>query len=283
MTIAHRVPIALVVTMLTASIAAGSTAASREARSFHVETAKAGTWLARVSYVQDDLGSRCSKVHLTLVDGRTRVIDAPVVLTQGNTVACPGGEYPRRSSVSFADLNGDGSPELILDLFTGGAHCCSFSQIFNLRTLPPKRLEHEWGDPGYVLTRVGSQRVLRTNDDRFSYVFTDYADSAFPLRLYAYDGRRLDDVTRRFPARIATDAKTLWRESVAARRRNGDVRGVLAAWAADETMLGRSSTARRTLLEFAARGVLDRGFDGAKGSRYVRTLWSFLAKLGYPA
>ena len=32
--------------------------------------------------------------------------------------------------LNVMDLNGDGEPEILLDLFTGGAHCCSYSRIY---------------------------------------------------------------------------------------------------------------------------------------------------------
>ena len=246
----------------------------------HVETAKSGSWLARFSYVEHRSGiPSYTNLHLTLRHGSALVLDAPVRSTQQSGLG-PGG-FSNKSSIAFTDLDADGSPELILDLYTGGAHCCFLSQIFNLSLSPPTKLEHDWGDSGYALMRINGRTLFRTNDDAFAYVFTDYADSAFPIKLLRYDGRKLTDVTRMYPSRIASDAKSLWQGSVRDRNQHGDVRGVLAAWAADESLLGRDSFARRNLLDLAKAGVLDQGVGGAKGDAYVRALWKFLARTGY--
>ena len=245
----------------------------------HTVTARSGNWLVQFRYTQHtNAGPSYSKLHLRLLHGGTVALDMPVTSAQGNIGLEPAGG---KSPVSFHDLNGDGSPELILDLYTGGAHCCYLSQIFNLADSPPRKLEHEWGDPGYVTTRIDGRTLLRSNDDRFAYAFTDYADSAFPIQLLGYTGQRLNDVTRSYPKLVAGDAKTLWRGYLRAAPKTGDVRGVLAGWAADEAMLGHAASARQKLLALARAGALNQGSGGAKGSSYVRALWKFLTKLGY--
>ena len=88
--------------------------------------------------------------------------------------------------------------------------------------------------------------VLITGDNAFAYTFTDFARSAFPLRVLkmASDESGLVNVTREWPHWIALDA-AFWQSlfNDVGHSPPYDDRGVLAAWAADECELGRCSVA----------------------------------------
>jgi hypothetical protein len=125
---------------------------------------------------------------------------------------------------------------------------------------------------------------LVSNDDRFAYAFTAYAASAFPLQLWRFEGGRFVDVTRSFPGQVELDAKGLWRLYETIHRERMDVRGVLAAWLADESMLGRAAEGWARLEEIRKRGVLGPRRDLAgwpQGKAYLRELRVFLRKFGY--
>ena len=104
-----------------------------------------------------------------------------------------------------------------------------------------------------------------------------------PIAIFDFRGGKLVDVTRSFPTLIAKDARADIRLYKRYRgRRDQDVRGILAAWAADEYLLGRKTTASRLLSRALHRGELSGpggGFPTAK--RYVRRLKKLLAKYGY--
>jgi hypothetical protein len=75
----------------------------------------------------------------------------------------------------------------------------------------------------------------------FSGAFTAYAASAFPPMVLQVEHGATVDVTRRFPALIRADAKARLR--YLRKARNGDdVRGILAAYVADQYLLGRGAT-----------------------------------------
>ena len=183
--------------------------------------------------------------------------------------------------MSFRDLNGDGTPELLLSLYTGGAHCCSVTQVFDFAGGTPHKSEIDTGDSGAQLVTIGSAVLFKSADPSFDYVFTDYADSGAPITLWRYSGARFINVTRSYPTLVRADAAFWWKLYQTRRKSGSDVRGFLSAWAADQAMLGRAAAAKTTLLSIAYSGALDRGFGGAKGSTYVRALWRFLAKEGY--
>ena len=46
----------------------------------------------------------------------------------------PGGEFADDGGVKVRDLDADGEPEVIADVFTGGAHCCVASEILRWTT-----------------------------------------------------------------------------------------------------------------------------------------------------
>ena len=184
------------------------------------------------------------------------------------------------------DLDGDGEPEVVLDLYTRGAHCCWESVVYRYAAGGYRPGLHRWGNVSYRLTDLdGDGRPeLRSADDRFAYVFTSFATSYFPLRVWHYRHGRFVDVTRRFPGAVRADAARLWTRYLHERAQHAEVRGVLAAWLADEYRLGRERVgwARRDAAlrrgDLGPRPDLD-GWPQARA--YLAALRRFLGREGY--
>jgi hypothetical protein len=190
------------------------------------------------------------------------------------------------------DLDADGEPEVVLDLYTGGAHCCLYSWIY--RYLPDEgryvRTRHDWGNVGYTLEDLGrdGRLELRSADDRLAYAFSCYACSWFPPRIWRYDAGRMVDVTRLFRGVVRGDARRAWRRYLALRDDDEyDVRAILAGYAADRALLGEFDAAWRQLLAAKRRGDLEEPGEGKaiwpEGSRYLKQLRRFLEDAGYLA
>jgi hypothetical protein len=204
------------------------------------------------------------------------------------TSASLGTWYSARPSARVRDLDADGEPEVLLDTYTGGAHCCSVAYLFHY--LPHSRRYgttfHTFGNVGYRAKNVdGRDKVeLLTKDDRSAYVFTAYAASLFPIQLWHVDGGRFVDVTRRFPALVESDAKGLLAEYERVRRERADVRGVLAAWLADQYLLGNEK-AGWAKIDAAYRpgelGPRDDLIGWPQGRSYFKALRAFLVRTGY--
>jgi hypothetical protein len=238
-------------------------------------TAGAGDVRAKVTFTKR--GHEFVRVQLTIKRGETTWRSGLL-----------GKAYFIRPKVTVRDLDADGEPEVWVDRYTGGAHCCLESRFF--RWLPVRRRYamtlHGWADIGYQLRnldRLGPPELVSA-DARFAYAFTSFAGSAFPLRVWRFDRRRLLDVTRRFPDRVERDADELWRAYLRYRRGPDDPRGVLAAWVADQYLLGRGEEGWATLETLQRRRAFGPRPDLAgwpQGRAYLRALHAFLVKTGY--
>jgi hypothetical protein len=196
--------------------------------------------------------------------------------------------YVQRPTLHLRDLDADGEPEVWVDTYTGGAHCCWVSWIFRFADRRGSYVgaAHTWGNVAYRLEnvdRTGPPEFV-TSDDRFAYVFTSFAASVFPRRIWRLEGGRLVDVTKSLPTLVERDRAKLWKAYLSLRRERLDVRGVLAAWMADEALLGREDAGWKTLEKIRRRGELGPRPDLAgwpQGRSYLKTLKAFLRKLGY--
>lgn len=192
-------------------------------------------------------------------------------------------------AVRVVDLDGDAEPEVLVDAFTGGVHCCTVTGIYDRRpaTSGYGHLVAHFGNVGYDLEDIdgdGSPE-LRSADDRFAYAFAAYAFTGFPLQVHDY--RRtprveLVDVTRSFPGQVREDAAMHLRALRRAGRRD-DVRGLLAAYVADQHLLGRARTGRAEIARQRRRSRLGTRRDAIwpGGSRYEPALLKALKSWGY--
>jgi hypothetical protein len=241
------------------------------------ETATSGTVTAKLSYERK--GTDYSKFHVTIERDGKKVLDRAVA-TGCKDKLCgvvPANRTAGTDSIAVRDVNGDREPDVIVDLFTGGAHCCEVSTVYSFvegsGTYSVKR--HDWADAGYRLRDLGKdgQFEFLSADARFAYRYASYAESFLPVRIFRLRQGKLIDVTTSFRGVLRADARSALR--LYRKQRGGDVnvRGVLAAYAADRYRLGERSGARRTLSRALKRGDVDRA--------YIARVDRFLRKIGY--
>ena len=171
---------------------------------------------------------------------------------------------------------------VVLDLYTGGAHCCEQTFIALVGTRI-RWIPHDWKDPGYHGERIGGRYYFVSGDDRFDYAFTSYAFSWAPAQVWSIRSGRLTDITRSVPSVVGADAKNAWRQYLGRwGRRDRQTRGVgaLAGWCADEYLLGRGATCQRVIGRALSRGYLDPTF-GLRGRAFVRALDRDLERWDY--
>jgi hypothetical protein len=220
-----------------------------------------------------------SDLRLTIRHAGRALVSGPVHAVLCGTLCWPG---PGNVVLEVTKLARNGSPDVVLNLYSGGAHCCSITQVYRYDRSSGTyvRAQRDFGDPGARLETLAGRPVFLSADDRFAYEFAAFAFSGMPVQLWSFSGGRFVDVTARYPKLIERDAARqlgAWR----ANRSQGVGLGFIAAWAADEDLLGHESLVRSTLAHALARGEL-RSIAGWKGgAAFVAQLQRFLAGAGY--
>lgn len=100
------------------------------------------------------------------------------------------------------DVKGDGTPDAIVEGYSGGAHCCWVYWFVSLGTKPEtyQRLENERDIE--IDQRHMGHTFLRTQDGAFDYFDgLCHACSPFPDVVLELRGRRLSDISSRFVAK----------------------------------------------------------------------------------
>jgi hypothetical protein len=248
----------------------------------HIERARTGAVQAVFTYSYNPAKFRFTKQHVTI--RRSGTVAFAALLRRppdGGLNAQPANFFSHRRSVSISDLDGDGEPEVLLDLYWGGAHCCWYTQIY--RYVPVveryRAAVHVWGDFSYVLADLdhNGKQELVTRDNRFSYAFGSFADSRWPVHILTYEHGLTKVETTAYPSEIRRDATALWHEAMG-RRAGRSNQGIIAAWAADQCMLSRWPTAFRTIDRLSRRGRIHGELPRVRFESRLRT---FLRRTGY--
>jgi hypothetical protein len=270
---------------LTLGVIALAATTAMAATTTETVTAVSGDTSARFSYLKStsSRGEPYSKLRLSITRRGMNLFNAPVRAIFCGRLCWPDAGIPGNPVLRIADIERNGSPDVILDLYSGGAHCCSIAQVY--RYDPGRQtysvVEHDFGDPGSLLKRLRGAYAFVSADDRFAYAFTSFAFSGLPVQIWSFATGRFVDVTAHFPAQITADAARQYRAYLA-NRSHGLGLGFVAAWAADEDLLGRSAVVARTLAAANRAGEL-RSSDGfaRQGSAFISQLQRFLTKNGY--
>ena len=227
-------------------------------------------------------------LQLSIAQGNTVFYDEPVVSKVCGMYCAPGSPSGPGTSVHVLDLENDGQPDVVLDLYSGGAHCCWIEQIFSFDpgTMTYAMTQRDFGDPGEEIVdlRQNGRYEFLTADDSFAYEFTDFAASGLPIQVLTFSDRRFFNVTRQYPRLVARDAAG-WMKAFnsMSKQHYSDSVGVVAAWAADEELLGHSRRVNTFLARQLKAGHLNSALSPEEpgGARFVAKLRKFLRRHGY--
>ena len=273
---------------LAAALALALAAAPASAKTVK-ETDTAGAVTATFTYTKKAIknapsGGRYRNLHLKVARGGAVVYDKKVKVPDCAEPYCiPAGFKDK--SVRTLDLNGDGETEVLLDVYTGGAHCCVWSLVLSWNGSAYRSRTQDWLDVGYQLAdtdKDGKQEFVSA-DARFAYEFASFAGSGFPVSILNFDpAQGFVDVTGKFPDAIRHDRDRWWKLYLK-QRKHGETLGVLAAWAADEARLGTFPAALKKIKTLQKQGKLDGGISGLgpTAKRFPAALERFLKKLDY--
>jgi hypothetical protein len=191
--------------------------------------------------------------------------------------------------VGFRDLGGDGEPEVIVDVHTGGTSCCVvvFAYGYDAAANTYRRVSLDTG-AGFVARDYDRDGVVELvgDDFRFRGLFTCGACGARPIRIWQHALGGFEEVTRSFPARIRAHARRMRRLYARARRSRDAafVKGALTPYVADLCLLDRCGAGLRLVRASLRRGELVRRspFDVSPlGREYLRALKRYLRRTGY--
>lgn len=249
-------------------------------------TASAGAVQATFTWAAAQYGNK--DPHLVVTRAGAPAFDGSPVVA-GSACSEDGCVYAasgkRDTPLQVVDLDADGEPEVLVDAYTGGAHCCALTEIlrFDGTTYAPS--EASWGNIGYDLKDLDNdgRPEFVTADDAFSYAFSSYAGSFHPPLVLDYDAAAkglFSDVTRRFPALARKNAKDALHTLARARRQHFETLGAVSAYVADLYLLGRGREVRPYLARARKRGDL-RNATGRAPRGFDRQLLAFLHKQGY--
>ncbi len=227
-------------------------------------------------------------LHLSIAQGSAVFYDQPVISNVCGKYCAPGSPSAKESSVHALDLESNGQPDVVLDLYSGGAHCCWIEQVFSFDpgTMTYVMTQRNFGDPGEEIVDLGhtGRYEFLTADDWFAYEFTDFAASGLPIQILTFSGRHFVNVTRHYPKLIVRDAAR-WMKAFnsMAKQHYSDSVGVAAAWVADEELLGHAKLINRFLARQLKLGHLNSALSPEEpgGARFVARLRKFLRTHGY--
>jgi hypothetical protein len=249
-------------------------------------TAAAGAVQATLTWGKAEFG--VSNPRLAIVRGGATLFDASPVAGSGS---CNDGycsflaSGKRKSALQVVDLNGDGEPEVLVDAYSGGAHCCALTELAAFNGTGYAIQELYWGNTGYELQdldRDGKPELVGY-DDAFAGPFSSFAASFFPPRVVDYaPGVKgaLRDVTDHFVALIRKNQRQALHALKRARRQHYETLGIVAAYVADMYLIGDNDAVRPYLKRARKRGDL-RTISGRAPRSFERQLLAFLKKQGY--
>jgi hypothetical protein len=234
-------------------------------------------------------GSDFTNLKVTIDRDGRRLVDTPV----GACTDCTANDWPagqaQAKSIAVRDLDADGEPEVLVDLYTGGANCCFYAESWRFDETTgayvQKALRPGLNFP-YVLKDLNRDGApeFRSFDYRFAYKYGSNPDTPRPLRIFDWENGNLVDVTLAYPQLASREAASLYKTYLRSRKKDVNLRGVLAAYLADSYNAGNGRAAWRRVVAAYRRGDVDKkiqGDSGPFGSKYLKSLRSFLKKLGY--
>jgi hypothetical protein len=255
-----------------------------------VRRATLGDVVASLSLTRHD-GS-LGDLRLALTRAGSRVFDGPITTASGRPGSLVRTPPVRRFldvRLRLLDLDGDGTPEAVVDLAEPGAYCCSHSVIVGAGEDGAFRArELDWGSfgsaPRYV--RLARGYAIVTKDARLEERYTPHVLSFEPLRVWAWSSGAVRDITRAQPRLVRRDLDGLRavRRQLLARKDHTtlDLRGLLGAIAADRLLLGQRGLAMHELgADVAAGRVRYSSGSGPVGTAFPLALLSLLTRLGY--
>jgi hypothetical protein len=237
----------------------------------------------KIDYQPIRLGD--SPQNLDAPNLRYQIIENGQVQTQG-----------RRNTMVFGrvflkDLDKSGTPEVIVETFSGGAHCCTSAFIYTKRQGKFQVVEtgpKDGGGVGYQDLDGDGTIELISKDQSFYYAFSAYAFSFPPSQIFSLKDGKLVDTTRNYPRYLRAELQRMFAAIERLTREDGQINGVLAGYVAQKALLGEFDQGWQFMLARYDRksdwGLVTYDQQGKEVSRYrdfPTALRAHLRRYGY--
>ncbi|MGB3200722.1 MAG: hypothetical protein WBA99_07460 [Nodosilinea sp.] len=196
------------------------------------------------------------------------------------------------AGIELMDLDSNGMPEVVVQTFTGGAHCCLAYTTYSWQDEQFTPIYFGYLDGGggeFIDLNSDGLMEFVTLDNAFFYSFSSYAGSYPPSVILTYDNGEYRDTTTEF---------TNYLEDMAAGMRftiedpefanRGDNNGVLAGYVAQSIRLGQYRDAWQYMLahynrtdDWGLQIYNDNGDVVEEYADFPTALHAFLKDLGY--
>lgn len=136
------------------------------------------------------------------------------------------------------DLTGDDNAEVIVETYSGGAHCCTIHEVYTWTGKEFEEINFGYRDGnGGEFQDLDNDEVFEylTFDGAFLYAFSSYAGSFPPSQILRIGNNGLEDVTREYPERLRG---TAWQMYQSIQSRDYELNGILAGYVAQKMLLG---------------------------------------------
>ena len=192
--------------------------------------------------------------------------------------------------VSLQDLDTNGTPEVIVETYSGGAHCCTNFKIYTWSN--NQFIEQDTGfldGSGGEFTDLDEDGKIEfvTSDNSFLYKFSSYAASFPPSLVLSFRNGELQDTTRQHPNELRSRAWQMYQSFLEAKKGNYPVNGFLAGYVAQKALLGEYQQGWDFMLahyDKTSDWGLDEIQDGERVPKYPdfpTALRAFLIEQGY--
>ena len=251
--------------------AAPSAASADELKASNGTVAAVVSWTPKSDFEYRDL-------KLTVTRAGVVAWDKPLSVKGCKRPFCKPGD------VQVVDLDANGEPEVLVDVFSGGAHCCDIVQLLTFADGAYTATQRNFADPGYSIDDVDAdgRPELVSADARFAYAFASFAATGMPIQIFRVEGGKFVDVTAAHTDLVRKDAEFFhrqWRRNRG--KRTMEPLGALAAWVADMELLGEGDKAEAELKTALRRGWLKTLRGWSSGRKFLRELDVFLRRTGY--
>ncbi len=227
------------------------------------------SWTPGIGIYTDEIRLHVERAGAVALDG------AQVV---GSTYAAPNANalYP---PLEIVDLDGDGEPEVVVSVASGGTACCWGMRVY--------RWDGSTYTPSRLLAIGGLHRIAPLDDGSLGIVTATafwqagaHSCAGYPVEVFAYRAGTLTDVTAGNPHLVTRDAQQ-WKRRWPRRCGDSPAADFLAAYVVDLRRLGRTAAAERAIARARRNGYFktSRTSPGITEHAFRRALAHFIAYL----